>query len=241
MKSIDQLIEANQTNLHEFQKTFGHSFNNIQFLIRAITHRSFVFENQHLPMQDNETLEFLGDAVLDLAVGSLLFTKYPEMAEGELTKLRAALVQESHLAIIAQDINLGNILLLGKGEENSGGRHKPSILSCAYEAIIGAVFIDSSYDHSQEIIYNQFAYRIEDVQNAIDKSDAKSKLQEITQQEFNQAPTYVLDKSEGPDHDKTFTISVHFRGSILATATAKSKKAAEQKAAEMAIANIDTT
>lgn len=228
-------MKKTTAHLHDFEALLGYAFDNVSLLTRALTHRSFTFEQQGTLREDNETLEFLGDAVLDLVIGSLLFRQFPEKREGELTKLRSTLVQENHLVTIAREINLGTFLFLGKGEEKSGGRQKASILACTYEAVIGAIFHDSNYETVRQVVENHFSEKIAPSQESLKKADAKSRLQELTQEKTGETPTYVLDRSEGPDHDKSFTISIHFQGSILATATAKSKKAAEQKAAALAV------
>ena len=205
---------------------------------RALTHRSFRVEHPEVTGEDNETLEFLGDAVLDLVIGALLFKIHPTMTEGELTKLRSALVQEHHLAIVARDLLLGEVLLLGKGEDQTGGRQKASILSSAYEAVIGSIFVDSDYPTVQQIVEDHFRDRIHSIRQSIASGDAKSALQELTQDKFNVAPVYVLDSAEGPDHAKTFTVSVSLLGKMLASASARNKKRAEQKAAALALAHL---
>lgn len=222
--------------LYHLQKRIGYWFNDPSLLTRALTHRSFRVEHSDLARDDNETLEFLGDAVLDLVIGALLIATNPTMTEGELTKLRSALVQERHLAIVARDLHLGEGLRLGRGEDQGGGREKPSILSSAYEAVIGAIFTDSDYPTVQKIVEGHFGGRIKTAQQAMPTGDAKSALQELTQDRFNAAPLYVLDHAEGPDHAKTFTVSVHLLGKALATASASNKKAAEQQAAAIALA-----
>jgi len=224
--------------LTELQDLLRHHFRKPELLLRALTHRSFSYEHSELPRNDNETLEFLGDAVLDLAVGFMLYSRYPEMAEGDLTKIRSALVQECGLAIVARELDLGKYMLLGRGEDNSGGRQKDSILSCAYEAVIGAIFVDAGYETAAAVIGHHFAGRLEIGRQTVQITDAKSRLQELTQHELGFAPTYVLDKADGPDHDKTFTVSVMLLDNKIATATAKSKKAAEQKAAALALDNF---
>lgn len=223
------------------QNSLGYHFSNPAVLTRALTHTTFRVEHPEDAGEDNETLEFLGDAVLDLVIGALLISRFPSMTEGELSKLRSALVQEQHLAIVARDLRLGEFLLLGKGEDQSGGRQKPSILASTYEAVIGAIFLDSDYPTVQRIVEDHFHGRIDIAQQAIAIGDAKSTLQELTQDRFNAAPVYVLDKAEGPDHAKTFTVSVHLQGHALGSASAQNKKAAEQKAAAVALAHFNQT
>lgn len=221
------------------QDGIGYRFNNQKLLTQALTHTTFRVEHPEITPEDNETLEFLGDAVLDLVIGAFLLSRFPTMTEGELTKLRSALVQEQHLSIVAQDLHLGDLLLLGKGEDQSDGRQKSSILSSTYEAVIGAIFLDSDYPTVREIVEGHFRNRIDTAQQSVALGDAKSTLQELTQGRFNAAPTYLLDKAEGPDHAKTFTVSVHLQGQAMASASAQNKKAAEQKAAALAIAQLN--
>ena len=217
------------------QSELGYHFKEIQMLLKAMTHRSFLFEQASVVEKDNETLEFLGDAVLDLVVSHMLINKYPHMDEGELTKVRSTLVQEKHLALLGREISLGACILLGKGERQSGGMAKDSILSCAFEAVMGAIFLDGGYDAARLVIERKYCNRLEYGKKEAVKDDPKSCLQEITQGMTNEAPIYTLVKEEGPDHNKIFTVSVSFQGRILASASAKSKKAAEQKAAAKAV------
>jgi ribonuclease-3 len=237
-KLLKQLIDKQRSKLQELQNILGHQFTKTELLLRALTHRSFTFEHSELPRKDNETLEFLGDAVLDLAVGFMLFKYYPKKAEGDLTKIRSALVQENGLAQVARELDIGKYLLLGKGEDNSGGRQKDSILSCTYEAVIGAVFVDAGYEKVIKIIDKHFSHRLRIGQETIKITDAKSRLQELTQGNHGYTPTYVLEDSHGPDHDKTFTVAVHLDGKKITAASAKSKKAAEQKAADLALKQL---
>jgi ribonuclease-3 len=222
-------------DLAVLQKCLDYTFKDKHLLLQAVTHSSYLFEHSDKAKGDNETLEFLGDAVLDLVVSNMLIDAYPAMDEGQLTKVRSTLVQENHLAFMARKVNLGAHLLLGKGEENSEGREKNSVLACAYEAVIGAIFRDGGYSAAQEFLEKWFRGRLEYGKEKSLFADSKSRLQEITQEAYADAPSYVLDKAEGPDHDKVFTVSVLFQGRVLATASAKSKKAAEQKAAAKAI------
>lgn len=235
---LKAMLDDKGQGLLILQKNLGYIFKNILLLLRSVTHRSYVFERADLLKEDNETLEFLGDAVLDLVISNLLIENYPDMDEGQLTKLRSVLVQENHLAFMARELGLGDFLILGKGEECSGGRAKDSILACAFEAVVGAVFTDGGYEAVRPVLENKFLNRLEVCRKKTALADAKSTLQEITQERYGEAPTYKLDKAEGPDHDKTFTVSILFQGNILANAVAKSKKAAEQKAAAIAIEKI---
>jgi ribonuclease III len=233
--NLKELATTNKENLSEFEQILGYRFTDLRLLQKALIHSSFAFEQSQID-KNNETLEFLGDAVLDLVIGHILIKRYPEMREGDLTKLRAALVNETHLAGMARAIDLGRFLCLGKGEDASNGRNKSSILSCAYEAVIGAIFEDSGYDTVSALVGRFFIPAIEGKKEALLVADAKSRLQEELQEQFNEAPTYQLDNEEGPSHMRVFTVSVVFHGVVLGTGTARSKKEAEQRAAADALA-----
>ena len=231
-------IPQPQTDLHLLEENLGYHFRDRAHLQKAMIHSSHAFEQGRQTQQNNETLEFLGDAVLDLTVGYALFRHFPEMREGDLTRLRAALVNERHLARMARDLELGNYLLLGKGEDTNLGREKASILSCAFEAVAGAIFLDGGYPAATEFVERHFYPWFDDRQQTMFLADAKSSLQELLQERFNEGPRYVLEGDEGPDHNKIFHISVRFREEILGQGSARSKKEAEQEAAAMALKNL---
>ncbi len=233
--NLNSLVMTNKENLSEFEQILGYRFTDLRLLQKALIHSSYAFEQSQIG-KNNETLEFLGDAVLDLVIGHTLIGRYPEMREGELTKLRAALVNETHLALMARAIDLGRYLCLGKGEDASNGRNKSSILSCAYEAVIGAVFEDGGYKTASELVERFFLPAIEGKKEDLLVADAKSRLQEELQEQFNEAPTYQLDNEEGPSHMRIFSVSVVFHGVVLGRGTARSKKEAEQRAAADALA-----
>lgn len=235
---LNSLVDQNQARLKELEKILGYDFRDPGLLQLALIHRSYSFERDGRRGVDNERLEFLGDAVLDLTVGAALFERYPEMREGELTKLRAMLVNEAHLAEMAEGVSLGGFLYLGRGEDSSNGRSKPSILSCAYEAVVGAIFHDGGYEAATGFVRRHFVPRLDALKGRLHLADAKSSLQELTQERFNEAPDYVLENADGPDHRKVFTVSVRFRGEILARGEATSKKEAEQKAAAAALLKL---
>jgi len=199
-----------------------------------MVHSSYAFE-QTQAGKDNQVFEFVGDAVLDLVIGHLLTRQYPDMKEGELTRFRASLVNETHLADMARSLEMGRFLCLGKGEDASDGRNKSSILSCAFEAVVGAIFEDSDYPTVADLIERLFLNAIEEKKEHLLLADAKSRLQETLQDKFNKAPTYRLDSEEGPSHRKQFNVSVVFEGSVLGTGSAGSKKEAEQRAASAAL------
>jgi ribonuclease-3 len=235
MELLSSLIDSNKDLLNELEKNLGYDFRNLGLLQLALIHRSFSFEHDGRQDSDNERLEFLGDAVLDLAIGHALFERYAAMREGQLTKLRAMLVNEGHLAEMAEKISLGRYLCLGRGEESSNGRSKPSILSCAYEAVVGAIFRDGGYGAAADFVSRHFVTCFDAQKDKMHLADAKSSLQELTQEKYNEPPLYVLEKAEGPDHRKIFTVSVRFRSKVLAYGKATSKKEAEQQAAAEAL------
>ena len=235
---LDSLVRRNKDELSGLEKAFGYRFTDLRLLQTAVVHSSYAFE-QGLAV-NNERLEFLGDAVLDLAVGHFLLQRYTTLHEGELTKLRASLVNEQHLAKMAREVELGKYLALGKGEDSSQGRGKSSILSCAYEAVVGAVFEDGGYQAAADLVARYFLPDIEGKKEELLIADAKSRLQEVLQEKYNEAPTYRIEAEEGPSHQKSFTVAVCFREQILGTGQAGSKKEAEQRAAATALAQLTT-
>lgn len=233
--NIDLLVNENKEILTDLEGHLNYRFTDLRLLQKALIHSSYAFEQDQIGT-DNEVLEFIGDAVLDLVIGHTLSTRYPSMREGELTRIRASLVNETHLAEMARSIGLGTYLCLGKGENASSGRNKSSILSCAYEAVIGAVFEDSGYENVAELIQRLFNSEIENKKKDLLLVDAKSRLQETLQEAFNEAPTYRLDHEKGPSHNKEFSVSVLFRDAVLGSGSGSSKKEAEQRAATTALA-----
>lgn len=230
-------------NLEKLQDALGYRFRNSELLLRALVHRSFAYENQDVAA-DNETLEFLGDSVLGLAISHLLLELFPDSDEGELSRLRSSIVNERELAQIASTMNLGDFLLLGKGEELSGGRQKSSLLANGLEAVLAAVYLDSGLDSAIRLVRNLFDGYLENREEdhllkVLDK-DYKTQLQEITQAKLKLTPVYFLEAEEGPDHDKTFFMRVAVGDRVLAHGFGKSKKEAQQEAARKAIAQIDT-
>ena len=239
MELLSSLTNKYLDELNELEGLLGYSFKEPALLLLALIHRSFAFENDASCDNDNERLEFLGDAVLDLVVGYALFEHSTEMREGEMTRLRAMLVNESHLAEMAEKIHLGKYILLGKGEEASSGSSKPSILSSTYEAVVGAIFHDGGYEAARLFVEKHFIPVLDAQRARMHLADAKSRLQELTQERYNEAPVYVLEREEGPDHRKTFTVAVQFRGLVLARGKAGNKKEAEQKSAAEALVRFD--
>jgi len=239
MKNLQQLTKDNKDKLQELQVLLGYEFADTVFLQQALIHSSYGFE-KNLTGKNNETLEFLGDAVLDLTVSDMLLKKYPGVTEGELTKMRAGLVREATLADMARTITLGDFLMLGKGEESSHGRKKASILSSAFEALIGAIYLDGGYESALKLVSTHFVSLLPAKMEGILVDDAKSYLQEKLQEQFNYAPSYNLDKEEGPAHAKKFTVSARFKDEVLGIGSGGSKKVAEQRAAAAALDTIDS-
>lgn len=238
--TLETLMQDNKEKLDALQARIRYRFKDLRLLQLALVHSSFAFERMRKNACHNETQEFLGDAVLDLTLGYILFTRFPEKREGQLTRIRAALVNESGLAGMAREIGLGEFLLLGHGEEASGGREKPSILSCAYEALVGALFLDGGYEEALVFVRRWFEPLIERRCEDLLAGDAKSTLQEFLQERYNEGPVYVLEEEEGPAHARIFTVSVQFQGKIMGSGRASSKKEAEQKAARGALHNLSS-
>ncbi len=214
------------------EEKIGYHFHDPKLLQNALMHSSYTNE-KHLPKQQcNERLEFLGDAVLELVSSEYLFRENPELPEGKLTKTRASMVCEPALAFCARDISLGDYLMLGKGEDATGGRERESIVSDAMEALIGAIYVDGGFTNAKEFIL-QFV--LKDLENKKLFYDSKTILQEIVQAEMDGAIRYVLLKEEGPDHNKSFYVSVYIRDREYGTGKGRTKKAAEQQAAYQTI------
>ena len=226
--------EEHISKLSILQKTLQYEFNNLNLLNKALTHKSYANEVS-LPLKNNERFEFLGDSVLDLIVSNYMIFKYEDLAEGSLSKIRAAVVNESCLAKLAKDINLGNYIFLGKGENSSGGREKPSILSNAYEALVGAVFCDSGFQEVSKVFLPSLVKEIYKHKDAGSFEDFKSDLQEYTQNRFGCIPSYKVIGEEGPNHYKRYAIKVIVRNKELGEGTGRSKKEAEQIAAKEAL------
>ena len=216
----------------------GHAFTNPDQLTCALCHSSYVNEQSQTDMTSNERLEFLGDAVLNLAISHLLMHQFPDLAEGELSRSRAHLVNETRLAAIAREIGIGPYLLLGKGEELTDGREKNSILADTVEAIIAAIYLDSGFEAAFAFVERQFEDRIKKANRSRFASDYKSRLQERVQSRYHQVPRYQVIESRGPDHDKIFRVRMTVAG-ISAEGDGKSKKLAEQDAARVGLELLD--
>jgi ribonuclease III len=222
-------------SLRELEENLGYRFADVGLLENALTHRSFVNENSALPFRDNERLEFLGDAVLELTITDMLLRKFPEYAEGHLSKLRASVVNEQPLAEMARRFRLGEFLLLGRGEESSGGRMKASLLANAFESVIAAMFLDTGFDRTAAFIETLFAPLIGEEAAPAVYRDYKTAVQEVCQIRFRDLPRYVLISETGPDHDKRFETSLVIGEQVIATGAGRNKKEAEQQAAKTAL------
>jgi len=217
------------TDYSQLEKRLNYTFKDKQLIIEALTHKSYK------KPYNNERLEFLGDAVLDLIVGEYLFNKFPNSNEGVLSKIRASLVNESGFALLAKSINLGEYIFLSLAEENNNGRHKPSLLSNAFEAIIGAVYLEAGLKKAKEISISLLEASHPKIDLDSLSRDYKTALQELTQASHGVTPQYELLGSSGPDHKKEFEIAVTLNNEIIAKAKGKSKKEAQQKAAQIAL------
>jgi ribonuclease III len=220
------------------EKLLGYHFSNADLLVRALCHSSYVNEQTQAGLSSNERLEFLGDAVLNLAISHLLMHRYPSFAEGELSRNRAFLVNETQLAIIARKMGLGPHLLLGKGEEQTDGREKNSILADAVEAVLAAIYLDGGFDAAFSFVEAHFAEQLQTVSRKFRQTDYKSRLQEFVQAIYREVPRYQVVGTSGPDHDKTFRVRMQVAG-ISAEGEGKSKKMAEQEAARAGLDRLD--
>ncbi|MBM4262120.1 MAG: ribonuclease III [Deltaproteobacteria bacterium] len=222
-----------QAQLVTLQNELGYHFSNSSLLVRALTHVSFerLESDGH-----NEVLEFLGDAVLDLAMSDLLMRSFPTRSEGDLSRMRAALVNSTVLAEKATVLNLGALLRLGKGEARSGGRTKASILAGAFEALLGAVYQDSGFEAARRLVEKYFAGDLSG--KKLGHHDYKTRLQEISQMIFRAPPAYRLVEELGPDHDKQFVTEIAVGGTVLGRGAGKTKKQSEQEAARLAMAEL---
>lgn len=226
--------------LREIQKIIGYRFADNNLLKQALVHRSFVNEARDPDASDNERLEFLGDAVLQLAVSSYLIRTCPGMDEGELSKKRSALVRSESLSVAAENLKVGRYLILGKGEESTGGRKKHSILAGTLEAVIGAIFLDGGYDAAVNIIEIWLEKFLKaGIEEEIFKSDYKSRLQELCQSLYHESPDYILIAESGPDHRKFFEVGVRLRGEFKGFGKGYSKKEAEQNAANDVLVGLE--
>ena len=218
--------------LEELENKLGYHFHDRRLLEHALCHSSYANERHWDRLQNNERLEFLGDAVLELATSEFLYQNYPTMPEGEATRTRASIVCEQTLALCARDLGLGEWLRLGKGEELTGGRDRDSITSDAMEALLGAIYLDGGFANAKEFVHR---FIMTDIENKQLFYDSKTILQEQIQSETEEPIHYELVKEEGPDHNKRFTVNVVLGEKVLGSGSGRTKKAAEQEAAYRAL------
>ena len=218
--------------LEELENKLGYHFHDRRLLEHALCHSSYVNERHWDRLQNNERLEFLGDAVLELATSEFLYQNYPTMPEGEATRTRASIVCEQTLALCARDLGLGEWLRLGKGEELTGGRDRDSITSDAMEALLGAIYLDGGFANAKEFVHH---FILNDIEHKKLFYDSKTILQEQIQSETEEPIHYELVKEEGPDHNKRFTVNVVLGEKVLGSGSGRTKKAAEQEAAYRAL------
>ncbi len=232
-KGNKQNDDNSKNEINELVRRLGFENTQSDIIRIALTHPSYTFENSTCGLENNQRLEFLGDAVLDFVVGEYLYLNYPGKPEGELTKMRAAVVNETTLARKARSINLGQALFLGKGEQSSGGRERSSIIADALEAVIGAIYLQYGFEKARKFILDMLVPEIMELDEG-NYGDFKTMLQERAQKEDCDVNYRILDEV-GPDHDKLFTAGVYVDGDIKGKGTGKTKKEAEQNAARLAL------
>ncbi len=225
--------------LKELERSLGYEFRDPTLLDCALTHRSYANENPDLMKQDNERLEFLGDAVLTLCISDMLMKRFPEHSEGELSKMRSSIVNERPLARLAGELRVGDYLLLGRGEDISGGRSKHSILSNTLEAIIAAVYFDTGFEGVYAFVEMRFLPLLEAGTVKLHYQDYKTALQEVTQDRFRVIPKYSVLREFGPDHDKVFQVLLTVGDVVSTSGLGRNKKEAEQRAARKALEAIE--
>jgi ribonuclease-3 len=221
------------------EASLGLTFRDKTLLQRALTHRSYINENMDFPLEDNERLEFLGDAVLDFIAAEYLYHRFPEMSEGQLTSLRAALVRTETLADFASEIGLGELVYLGRGEEDNGGRMRPAILCDCFEALIGALYLDQGLDPVRVFVIRVIRSAIPQILEGETDKDAKSMLQELSQKYRRITPTYRTVGERGPDHSKEFTVAAVIGRETYGLGVGHSKQVAAQAAAQAALARLE--
>ena len=229
-------LGMNKKLQREFEEKIGYHFQDERLLEQALTHRSYANEYHWGKHLDNERLEFLGDAALEIVVSEFLYRKYPKRPEGELTRMRASMVCESTLALCTKELDLGKYLLLGKGEEQTGGRGRKSILSDALEAVIGAVYLDGGFASAKELVLRVV---LNDIEHKQLFSDSKTILQELVQGQYGGDLVYRLVSEEGPDHDKKFLVEARIANVAYGQGTGRTKKSAEQEAAYATLLQLD--
>lgn len=233
---MNERPDTDQTaDLRELESRLGLDFDDPALLSRALTHRSYINEHPNAPREDNERLEYLGDAVIDFLVAEYLFRQFPRKDEGELTSLRAALVRSETLAQFARSLDIGPYLLLGQGESDNGGRERAPILCAAFEAVVGAIYLDQGLEAAATLVTHLIGPALKQIQASSLHKDAKSEFQVWAQARTNITPHYRMVASEGPDHAKTFTVQVLVGDDVWGEGRGRSKQAAAQAAAAEAL------
>lgn len=241
-KRADGSTGSSILHFERLQTRLGYRFGDRAILLQALTHTSYGHEflqDRPFALRDNERLEFLGDAILDVVVSDILLETYPEANEGHLSKMRAAAVNEKTLAAVARSIQLHEVIRLGKGETQTGGNLKPSILSSGFEALIAAIYLDGGYNAVYPVVRHLFSPMFAEERDEKVYCDHKTQLQEIVQARWKVTPTYHLLQTWGPDHAKVFEVEVRMKGCTLGHAEGNSKKDAEQNAARAAIQAVE--
>lgn len=228
-----------EKNYNKLEEQISIQFKDFALLDRAFIHKSYINEHKDAGLSHNERLEFLGDAVLELAVTHYLFDKFPEKDEGKMTSFRSALVKGNNLAEVARRLDLGNYLKLSRGEENSGGRDKNYLLANVTEALIGAIYLDQGYDIAEKFINDHILDNLEEIIDQGLHIDSKSRFQELAQELASVTPHYELINSHGPDHKKEFTMGAYLGPDLVAEGTGPSKQKAEELAAKNAITKLN--
>jgi ribonuclease III len=239
VEQTEQDTEHHIELLTALQERLGYTFGDLVGLVHALTHRSYA--NETNTKKDNQRLEYLGDAVLDMVVSAELYHRYPKLSEGRLSYLRSRLVREESLAERAEELALGPCLLLGKGEDRSGGRDKASLLADAFEAVIAAIYIDGGYQAAYDAVLKAFGDLTTSINSVSQTGDHKTRLQEIAQARWEERPKYTIVEVDGPPHARTYTAVVSVDGKELGTGSGCSKKAAQQDAARAALGELNDT
>lgn len=232
-------MDGNGKELSLLEQQIQIEFTDKLYLQKSMTHKSYANENRNDHIKDNERLEFLGDAVLDLVISEYIFRQHPEYPEGELAKMRAVVVSAPTLAKVSKNLNLGQYLRLGKGEELTGGRERDSILADTFEALVGAIYLDGGLNAARNFILDNLISEVALVERGEHLQDYKTLLQEEIQKRSNTRPLYRVIDEVGPDHNKQFTVQVEYKNRVIGVGTGQSKKEAQQRAAKDAIARID--
>jgi len=227
-----QLASKNlEEKIKNLEKIFGIKTKDKELFQKALTHSSYTRENELNSLENYERLEFFGDSVLKLFISEILYKKFPEYAEGDLTKIRSIIVSDNTLAESAKQIGLDKLIILGKQEEKTGGRERKSIMACAFEAVLGAYYIEGKFSEISNFLENNFEKTIKEVDENFEKFNAKAVLQEYTQSQNKQLPEYNIVEELGPEHDKIFVVAVSYMEEVLASGQGKTKREAEQACA----------